>query len=360
MDVSSGLLRALSFYRVYFFGAFDFALSRFEINMMENVYMLSSLTDRISISYQDRLMLYDAQMLIMLIHRTESKECKSLLNYFEEGNVSYLYGLDIDWSLMPQKVFQMYTMHVSRLLYMYEPGLNACVGVWDDFDRHARVFRCMLYGASNHVDRVLLSGVYLNGFHMDSTVSFGVCDMLARHRLWMLSIVKRLCEVNDRELNQRGQLLISLSDVQRKHIASMQKKELDEFVFRPPSFMNDNVLKVSLNGYVNFMMRMKDAYTGVLGFCSGFMLIWSALPHEWLFGSTLSVKDHRRWLMYMPCMYKHVFVREGCFYTYDKRISWGKKYYGCTVFYYSIMKKKYGCYNEYFSGLRHKILNEFL
>ena len=56
----------------------------------------------------------------------------------------------------------------------------------------------------------------------------------------------------------------------------------------------------------------------------------------------------------------NLFVNENCFYTYDKRISWGKKFYGCTLFYYCMLKKKYGDYVEYYSGLRDQILNEFL
>lgn len=362
MLVSTALGSALMLYRYYFFGSFTIRRKRYRVHLIDTISLFSLLKDNVKMSYEKRVLMYDVEMMLMLLRHSEcaSEECQALLSYFEQGHVSYVYGLSIEWSSMPHKIFQLYTKHVSRLLYTYETGCVSFTGSWKRFDTLCHRLGVLAYGSNHVVDDLWLSRVCQRGFRVRGGVLFACCDAMVVHARWLSSIVKRLCDINDRELCQRGRLLISLSSVQHRHIEVLRKRDQEVFEFCPPSLISDNRLQVSLDTYMNFMMRMKDTHTGRLGFCSGFMLIWSALPHDWLFGSRLTVKDQKRWLVFLPCMYKHLFVREGCFYTYDKRISWGKKFYGCTLFYYCMLKKKYGDYVEYYSGLRDQILNEFL
>ena len=94
------------------------------------------------------------------------------------------------------------------------------------------------------------------------------------------------------------------------------------------------------------------------------MLIYSSLPHEWMFGhKNMNINDQRRWVMFLPSMYRHLDQKEGQFVSNDKRISWGKKYYGSTLLYYSMLSMNLGCSEgcrKYFGSLRDKLLNQSL
>lgn len=354
-------------YRAYFFGSFPFPWNDVEGCVNECIRLLGSVADTVNMPMKRRLLLYDAQMLIALLRHPVV--CHKALRYFEDGGSGYVYGMEIDWLSMPRTLFELYVCHASRVLHVYGGDSMVCMCV--DVER----LSCVLGGV--YFKSGLLKDVLLSMRARQSV--YRVCAMcgvekvldvkwvMGSHHRWLLDVVLFIWHISDRESKQRGQRLsvdMSLDTPQRRHVYTLTKRKKEVFTFRPPSTLDDNRLHVRVEVYMEFLYRFQGFYTGALSVCSGFMLICSALPHDWMFGGpNMSLSDQKRWMMYLPMLYKNIYVTDGIYGVYRNRISWGKKYYANTLLYVNIT---HGCFGisedskRYFMLLRDKLLNQLL
>lgn len=355
----------LFFYRARLLEPFLFPVRDIPQKVQETITILRNIKDDVRMSFESRLILYDAQMLIALLHHTV--RCNAMIDFFESGQSHYMYALDMDWVSMPRSLFRLYLCHVSRLLYCFPVSVPLMRWSWDMRFVPAMISG-ILHGITTFNQNVNIYIASTSGYTIHGVTGDKVLRdpkrVSGRHHKWILDAVMRQYKIHEREIMQRNHKIISIDKAQQKHIDTLVKNKQSIFSFKAPSWLDNNRLCTDLNRYMEFLYRFEKYYSNRLTLSTGFMLIYSSLPHEWMFGHQhMNINDQRRWVMFLPSMYRHLDQKEGQFVSNDKRISWGKKYYGSTLLYYGMLSMNLGCSEgcrTYFGSLRDKLLNQSL